>query len=250
MNSEEARLLLQAASLGTLEPDNADLTEALEQARRDPELFAWFQNQQVFDSAMAQRLQQLPVPADLADRIVTGLKHRSRAKRRRHALSMALAAGLVALFTIGALLSGFFRSPTTEFTELRTDLAELLMTFPALELATDQWPRMEAWLNNQPGFATARLPAEFQKYPGLGCRGLQWRGQRLLLVCFAAQGQVVHLVVLLGGELPGAPEDAQPMLSRVKGWSTAGWTRDGIVFLALTRGDQGFLRGLLRELPG
>ena len=250
MTSDEAKLPLQAASLGALEPDDPGLIEALEQARRDPELLAWFQNQRAVDSAVAQRLQQVPVPADLADRIVAGLKARRRAKRRRHALSITLAASLVALLAIGALLSGVFQSPTTEFTELQADMAELLTTFPTLELATDQWTRMEAWLTNQPGFATARLPAEFQQFPGLGCRGIQWRGKRLLLVCFAAQGEIVHLVVLPGGKLPGAPEDAQPMHSRVKGWSTAGWTRDGIVFLALTRGEQGFLRALLKERPG
>jgi hypothetical protein len=166
MTSDEAKLLLQAASLGAPEPDDPGLIEALEQARRDPDLFAWFQNQQAVDTAVAQRLQQIPVPADLADRIVAGLRTRRRAKRRRHALSLALAANLVALLTIAALLSGVFQSPTTEFTELQNDMAELLMTFPALELATDQW------------------------------------------------------------------------------------TRDGNAFLALTRGDQGFLRDLLKERPG
>lgn len=245
MTNDEAKMLLHACRVGDRPPDDPRLVEALELTRRDPELLAWFIAQQSMDATIADRLQNVPVPNGLAEGIVAGRKERLRKSRHRYRWPVALAATLILLLTLGALLSGRFVSPPTEYAALQTDMAEFLVTFPRLDLATDQWPAIARWLTSKPGLSAAQVPSGLEKYPGLGCREIQWRGKSLMLVCFAAQGQIVHLFVLPSGEFQGAPEVSTPNFNRVGGWNMAGWTRGSISYLALTKGDRGFLRKLI-----
>lgn len=124
-------------------------------------------------------------------------------------------------------------------------MAGFLVDFPKLDLATEQWPDILRWLTNKPALARAEVPAGLQEFPGLGCRELKWRGKTLMLVCFAAQGEVVHLFVVPRAGLPDAPFTSTPAFARVKSWSTASWTHGEIAYLALTKGNQAFLEKLL-----
>jgi hypothetical protein len=246
MNSEEAKVLLHAYHFDAEDLDDPRMVEALEQTRRDPELLAWFNQQRALDAAVRDKLQQVRVPVGLAERIVAGRKARFHPGRHRSLVPLALAASLVFLISLGVVLwrPGL---PTTEFAALQADMAGFLVQFPKLDLATDQWPEMQRWLNQKPALARAGIPVAVQKYPGLGCREVTWRGQRLMLVCFAAQGEIVHLFVVPKANLPDAPNTSAPAFARVKGWSTASWTQDQIAYLALTKGNQAFLR---RLFPG
>lgn len=246
MTSEKAKVLLHGCHSGAAGSEDPQITEALAQTRRDPELLAWFNQQRALDDAVGHKLQQVRVPVGLAERIVAGRKARSQPGRHRYLVPLALAASLVFLISLGVVLwrPGL---PTTEFGALQADMAGFLVQFPKLDLATDQWPEMQRWLNQKPALARAGIPVALQKYPGLGCREVTWRGQRLMLVCFAVQGEIVHLFVVPKADLPDAPNTSAPAFARVQGWSTASWTQDQIAYLALTKGDQAFLR---RLLPG
>lgn len=107
-------------------------------------------------------------------------------RRPRYLMPLALAASLVFLIALGALLLRP-RLPATEFAALQADMAGFLVRFPKLDLATDQWPEMQRWLNQKPALAQAEIPPTLEKYPGLGCREVTWRGKRLMLVCLAAR---------------------------------------------------------------
>jgi hypothetical protein len=250
MTSDEAKVYLHTLRRGETRSANPHVAEALAQARRDPELRAWFETQLAVDSAVTKRLQQIPVPAGLADDILERRKARSTTRPQRHLLRVAMAAALVFLLALGAWLSGRFQRPLTEYTALQRDMAEFLTTFPQLDLATDRWTAISDWLTAKSGFSSVRLPAELQRFPGLGCREIEWRGRRLMLVCFAAEGQIVHLFVVRQGDLSGTPDNSRPQLSRVKGWTAAGWADDGVAWLALTRGNRTFLTNLLRTTAG
>ena len=124
-------------------------------------------------------------------------------------------------------------------------MAGFLVQFPKLDLVTEQWPDILRWLRNKPALARAEVPSGLQKFPGLGCREVNWRGKTLMLVCFAVQGEVVHLFVVPRAHLPDAPFTATPAFARVRGWSTASWTQGEMTYLALTKGNEAFLRKLI-----
>jgi hypothetical protein len=222
------------------------MAEALAQTRRDPELLSWFNQQRALDAAVGDKLQQVRPPLGLAEKIIAGRKARMAPRRNRYLMPLAWAASLVFLLSVGALLLRP-KPLETEHAALRADMAGFLVEFPRLDLATDQWPSIQRWLAQKPSLARAEIPAHLQKYPGIGCREVQWRGKRLMLVCFAVQGDIVHLFVLPKSDVAGAPLGSSPMFASVKGWSTASWSRGDVTFLALTRGTETFLKGLISE---
>jgi hypothetical protein len=247
MTSEEAKLFLHARRLGGEDADDPRMAEALEQTRRDPELLAWYNEQRAMDAAICQKLQQIRVPPDLAGRILADRKGQPPRRTRRYVMPLALAASVVLLLSIGLLTLGRFKSTPTEFTALQADMADFLVKFPRLDLATDQWPEMVQWLARKPALAGVEIPTGLKRFPGLGCREVQWRGKILMLVCFVAQGHVVHLFVVPKAELRDAPFTSTPAYARVNGWSTASWTQGEVVFLTLTKSDEKFLNKLLAD---
>jgi hypothetical protein len=245
MNTEEARLILQACRLGGQDDRDPRVAEALEQAARDPELRAWYQARRSLDSAICDKLREVPVPRHLAGSILARKRATSDRKRARYLTPLALAASIALLLSLGWLISRRLQLSATEFTALRSDMAGLLMQFPQLDLATERWPDIARWLGQKPGLAQVEIPARLQQYPGLGCREVRWRNKRLMLVCFVAQGEIVHLFVVPRAELEGLPAGTTPGFARVRGWSTASWTRGEVAYLVLTRGDPTFLSGLV-----
>ena len=245
MTREEAKNVLHAYDPGVGASDDPRMTEALEQTRRDPDLLAWFNQRRELDAAVRDKLQQVRVPPGLAGKILAGRKASSQPRQKRYLMPMALAASLVFLVLLGALVTGRFKPPVSQFAALQADMADFLVEFPKLDLATDQWPEILGWLTQKPALAGAEIPPGLRKFPGLGCRAVKWRGRSLMLVCFAAQGEVVHLFVLPGDTLPDASRDATPAFARVKGLSTASWHQGEISYLALTKGSEAFLKRLL-----
>jgi hypothetical protein len=248
MNSHDAKQFLQTCTLEGFRPDDPQLAAALEQTRRDPALLAWFNQQRALDEAIATKLAQTPVPAGLAGRIISGRKVRRQAQRRRVLLPLALAASLALLFGLLVFVQDPARAPQTEFAILQRDMTRFLVTFPDLELTTDRWPSILQWLGEKPGLQQAQIPVHLQRFPALGCRVVRWRGKELMLVCFAAQGEVVHLFVLPSAIVAGVPATSQLALSDLDGWSAGCWNQEGVTYLALTRGNRDFLQRLLAEM--
>lgn len=249
MNSEEAKLILQASHSGDADPTDPQIAEALAQTQRDPELLAWFKQQRALDEAIAIKLQEVCPPAGLAEKILMGRKARIPPKRNRFWMPLALAASILGLLSLTIFLVEKTKPKDTEFAALQSEMTGFLTVFPKLDLATDQWPQILNWLNKQPALAGAQIPASLQRFPGLGCREVKWRDKTLMLVCFAAQGEVVHLFVLPKADLPDAPFNDIPTVARIQNWSTASWTRGEISYLALTKANTAFLQALLSEQP-
>jgi hypothetical protein len=252
MNSDEARTFLHACSLDNQCPHDSREAEALEQIGRDPELLAWFNRQRALDQAIASKLQQVRVPRDLAERILAEHKGRRAGSARRLWLPLGLAASLVLILGMVVLLWGkLSRQPAvSEWASFQSEMVQFLGRFPELDLATDQWPAILRWLGERPGFERAEIPAGFKQFPGLGCRQLQWRGKPLMLICLAARGEVVHLLIAPSATLPGTLTGPEPVLNRVQNWSAASWSQGPVAYLALTRGSEEFLRDLIRANPG
>ena len=70
MNRPEARQILLLYRPGTSDSHDPEMAEALELARRDPELSRWFEAHCAFQTALRQKLRQIEVPLDLKARIL------------------------------------------------------------------------------------------------------------------------------------------------------------------------------------
>ncbi len=245
MTSEEAKLFLHARRLAGQDDNDPRMAEALEQTRRDPALLAWYNERQAFDAAICEKLAQVRAPTDLAGKILLEKRVLQGRQTRRAVMALAIAASVVLLLSWA--FSIFWPSKTlgTEFAAMRADMTRFLVRFPELDLATEQWPEIVRWLTQKAPLADVKLPGSVQKFPGLGCREVQWRGQRLLLICFVAQGEVVHLFIVPKTELWEASVNPSAQFGLENGWTTASWRKGETVYLMMTKGSVTFLKGLL-----
>lgn len=74
MNSVEARLILSAYRPNGADANDSVINEALEFARSNPETRAWFGEQLALDRPVVAALQQLPVPRNLLEELLAGVR--------------------------------------------------------------------------------------------------------------------------------------------------------------------------------
>lgn len=243
MTREEAKLILQACR-----PDGEDLADpqvaaALELASNDPDLMACLKEQRAFDAMISSKLEQLPVPPGLEARIIAATRRPHAARLQWNTAYLAWAASIVILASALLLWAGRSRpGGGSDLSALRTHLATFLREFPRLDLETERWPEINEWLAQK---TTLEIPPQLKDYPGLGCRELRWKEKRLFLICFVAQGEVVHLFLLPNSDLSEPSLLSTPTFAQVKGWSAASWTHGEASYVALTKGSEVFLKNLL-----
>jgi hypothetical protein len=245
MNSHEARRILQSSRAGGQDDRDPLIAEALEQTRCDPELRRWFEEQRAFDAAISSKLRELGPPPDLRQRIASALL-RPRSRRPAIVQALALAAILVLLGVVAFFLIRSRAEIEAEpYVDLRRDMAAFLVTFPRLDLETERLTEVQSWLTSEHGITGFEPPGRLGRFPSIGCRTVRWGDQRLALICFMVDGEVVHLFVMpVGGSTQGAGM-VEPHLVRVDRMTTATWQRGDVAFLAVTKGDAGFLRSHL-----
>jgi len=72
MNKQEAQFILESYRPGTEDDSDPTFKEALELARKDPELMAWLKESEAFDTLISQGLQSITPPAGLKETILQG----------------------------------------------------------------------------------------------------------------------------------------------------------------------------------
>jgi len=249
MNSEEAKFLLHTRSLELGDPEDLRMAEALEQTRRDPELLAWFNQQRALDAALHDKLQHVRVPAGLVEKILAGREARIEPRRNRHLMPLALAASIVFLISLAVFVVGRSNPPTTRFAAMQAEMALFLREFPKLDLATDRLPEVREWLARQHSLTQGSLPKALERFPGIGCRTVEWEGRKLALVCFMVEGQVVHLFVIPRSAFPDAALSSTPVLAKVGPQNTASWSNRDNLYFVVTQAGEALLQKYLLAMP-
>ncbi len=246
MNRQQAKEILSAYRPGSEDERDPVFAEALRLTERDPELAAWFNERQAFDAAVSRRLETIPLPAEVLGAIRAGVSRRQSAARRGRTVLLALAACLVlALGLAGIWWHRENQTPTSQFAACRRDMVEFLKRIPSLDLETASLADARRWLHNTRHLRQVQIPARLQRFPTIGCRTLDWHGQKLALVCFMVDGEVVHFIVIPRSGIPDGPPNSAPEFARVEGTTTAAWSQGDFTYLLLSRASEDFLRARL-----
>src|SRR6266849_9238875 len=104
MNSRLAKEILLRYRPGTADASDPEFAEALEQAKRDPELGRWFAQHQAFHNTIRERFKQLPVPAGLKEEILAGYRPAVIPVWWQQPAFQALAAAAAIVMLIGVAL--------------------------------------------------------------------------------------------------------------------------------------------------
>ena len=246
MNNEQAKVILSAYRLGGEDAGAPEFAEALEQARRDPELARWFTEERALDAAIAAKLKVAPVPSHLENTILAGRKLIRPAAWWRQTGWLAAAAAVVLLLGVSASVLLTSRTPTLG--RLQTDSVVLLAGLDHLDLATNNLAGVRTWLASRSAHEDLVVPAGLKNRTPLGCRIFDWQGRKVTLVCFKLDGRAAdgeaHLLVVDASQLRGAPGGPAQFAQRGR-WATAAWRKGNHVYVLAMHGNEASMRKLL-----
>lgn len=252
MNNEEAKLILHAYRADGQDASDPRFREALEQAQRDPELARWFANEQALDSRIAAKLQRsTPAPAGLKAQLLAQRKIvRPVIWWQRPAMRFAMAA-CFALFATLAVWFNFLHEGAIEargnsFGDYRDSMSDFAANkLKSLTFRTSDVTEAKRWLAENGSIAELTLPGGLEGRPSLGCRILDWQGEKVSLVCFElANGKVVHLLTVDGSIFKNGPGES-PEFKQAGGVAMASWSRGGKTYvLASKRASESELKDL------
>jgi len=202
MNNDEAKFILQAYRPNGLDATDVIFTAALEHARRDPLLGAWFTREQAYDKVVADKLREIIPPTDLRDRIMAGgrVSRKTRITPRKFVNWLALAASVAIIFA----LSDFWQ-------ERRVEAAQVAYAQFALDDMQNghHLPAKGEFLGNTLlllAQSTTRLPGKLalnmDEMKANGCRTVKYAGRDAVEICFSRDGIWYHLYVTPRGTLP------------------------------------------------
>lgn len=198
MTNEEAKF-----RLGAYRPDGQDavdpaMAEALEQAKQDPALKVWLEQELAFDQAIAQKLRQVEPPAELRERIFAGSKvsQPTVAARRRwwaHPLGFALAAAIAIVAGVFSLRT--FERPTETVTSIR--LAQMAIDEVAKGHADADHDKdlgsVGRWFVDRGSRLGSGLPFSPDELKRVRCREVILGQTRFFEVCFVRDDKWYHV---------------------------------------------------------
>jgi hypothetical protein len=283
MNRDEAKLILQAYRPGDKDAGDPYFAEALALAQKDPELNAWFAEQQAFDARIIGGLHQVRVPSRLKAEILaqnktervsvfgwwrelftrqspasrTRLYHRfTRSWRelfaRQSPASWTVAA--VILVVLGLTLFQAKSQSKSSFADYSTQMVNCALSDqPHVDREDNNLTSALASLSSDLTGNNLDLPRRLEGGTGLKCcRALAWHGHKVSMLCFIPQPSGHVDIFVASTEVFSDPPPAdQPRFSVNKGTPIAVWSHDGETYLAVSHGNQTSLKNLwLSEKSG
>jgi uncharacterized membrane protein YbaN (DUF454 family) len=246
MNNQEARLILQAYRPGGEDASDPLFTEALGQARRDPELQKWFAEQNALEARLQARLETaIPIPRGLKSDLLALRKISRPAPWWFQPMKLAAAAAVVLLLGLAV----FFLLPQkqTQLASFRQTMARYSaqehghIVFESHDLAA-----IRQWLQGRGMETNFELPATLPDRSTQGCRVVDWNGHKATMLCFILNGEHMDLFVMNRTGLPDLPENGTPQYAEAGGLMTAAWSEGGKVYL-LTGENKEVLQKVLQQ---
>lgn len=242
---EQAKEILSTRQPGQPETADAELAEALRLTERDSALRQWWEEHQRFDARVRAALQSIPVPPDLAGRIIAGRPAPTLRlpPPRRWLWGLAAAAAVVAF---AAWLVWWSQPAGPQFPTFRIRMARNALREYRMDIQTNDLAAIQQFLAQNRAPAQYALKPAMQALPGLGCGVLRWQNQPVSMICFdRGQGQILWLFVAERGAVAGAPAGREPVFASVGRLSTAAWSEGELVYLLAAVGDRQLLEKFL-----
>ena len=246
MNNQEAKLILQAYRPGGQDASDPLFADALEQARRDPELQKWFAEEQAFDTHMQARLQKaIEIPVDLKASLLAQRKAVRPKVWWWQSLRLTAATALVVLL---AALAVVWLKPAgpPPFAGLR-ELA-VKNSRPAADhvsfMVQDE-AKIKDWLKAQNVATDFNLPGALRASVPHGCKVLDWRGHKVTMLCLMPGGSHVDLFVIDGTHFRDFQPTETAQFAKADGVTTAVWCNGDKTYVLAGNLDEQQLRKIL-----
>jgi hypothetical protein len=252
MDNREAKFILNAYRPGGQDAHDPHFAEALEQVRRDPILQRWFDESVAFDTAMTEKLFATPVPSDLRESILAGIKVARLTSIRgwkNRWRKWAIAAAVVLSTTLGVLIWHNTRPVPVAGWQLQA-LDAILSSIARNESHFDVISRNPAdlvkWLRENSAPTGKKLPNDLDKLPSIGCKTFFWRGKPVSLICFTLpEGRAIHLVMTNVSTESDRAIKRRAKVIQQGSWATATWREGDMIYMLALEGSRDELRSYL-----
>lgn len=244
--NEQAKLLLSAYRPGGADANDPAFAEALAQAGRDPQLRAWLEESQQFDAAMAGKLREVAVPANLRATILAGAKFSQPRRWWQGSRMLALAALLAVFVSVAA----FWFSKDSGLESWQTDSLAVLEKIETggvrFDAKNEQPAPLVDWLREHAAPVPAAMPTALAAQATFGCKMIDVGGRKVSLICFNLGGEdQAHLFTTVRAGLKIEPPEGHPIFGKKHHWNLASWRSGDEVHMLATQMDETRLRALL-----
>jgi len=244
MDSRLAKEILLCYRPGTADPGDPEFAEALEQAKRDPELGRWFAQSQAFQDTIRAQFKQLPVPAGLKEDILAGYRPAPVWWQQPAFQALAAAAGIVLLIGLALLWSQ--PREDTSFAAFQSRVVRQAQRGYVMDITTTNLGEIRQYLATQGAHADYLLPAPLEKLPGDGGAVLRWRNKTISMVCFdLGNHNDLYLFVASRADLPSPPSTSEPQFAKIGKLTAASWSAGDRTYVLAGPGDEQFVRQYL-----
>ena len=243
MDREQAKEILLRYRPGCDDPADPQIAEALQLLDRDPELAGWFEEQQRTDEAIRAALRQMPVPADLQQRILAEQKivRPDFARRRLVLLAAAAAVIMVGAISLGAFRAGLIGGVAT----YRADMVRHVEKGYLMSVQASNFDQLRQILIEKKWPSDFIVPDRLRHVTVIGGSALEWKGHKVALACLQDHRHFLWLFVVENAAFGNAPDSETPRVHTVRNSPTAIWTQRGNTYLFTVDGDESFLRTYL-----
>jgi len=249
MDNREAKFILNAYRPGGQDAADPRFAGALEQVRRDPTLQHWFNESVAFDTAITEKLSANPVPSDLRESILTGVKVTRAPDWKNRWRKWAIAAALVLSATLGVLIWHSTRpAPVAgwQLQALDAILSSIARNESHFDMISSNPADLVNWLRANHAPVRENLPDNLDKLPSIGCKTFFWRGKPVSLICFTLpEGRAIHLVITnVSTESDRAIKHEAKTIQQGH-WATATWREGDMIYMLALEGSRDELRPYL-----
>ncbi len=242
MNREQARALLEVATLKQPDDFDSDMQDALKFAANDPELLSWYEKRKSFDRMVSSAITEVPVPVDFRSKLVHAMRQSS--PRRTNTTWRWLAAAAVIALLAGVTAMWSLRDNGGHWED---EALTLVNEVDGGRMPLDHWDgnrsAIQSWLAERKSPAPNSLPQGMSVLASLGCKIVKVAGHPASIMCFGMPGsnEEAHLVVV---DIPNASASA-PVFHSKNGWNMVTWNENGHSLMLATRADTAELRKLM-----
>jgi hypothetical protein len=238
VNNAEAKKILIACRPGTDDLRSPEARGALELARHDAELLAWWEQQRAWHDGVRESFASIPVPSRLQERVLARAKVIEVPWWRQRVVWQA-AALLILLATLALLFLPSRREDT--FQTFRSRMVRSVLRTYSMDIVTNDMTQIRNHLATNQAPADYVLPPGLDKLPALGGGALGWQDRRASMICLDSltNGTLFLFVVDEAAvkRAPGAPEYAA-----IKNLMTVSWSSGGKAYVLAGSGSRDWLQ--------
>jgi hypothetical protein len=258
VNHDEVKQILLLYRPGSNDAEDPEVAEALALAQGDPELSRWLAAHNARQTALREKLRQIPVLAGLKEQIVSEQAAKSKAASRRGKI-VGLAAVAAILIALLALAHSFLHFGGAANGQVVNTLDNYKGKMTAattggysMDMLSTDAGRIQAYLDGAQAPSDYVLPAGMQKVAMTGCAVEHWQNAKAAMICFRSGKPLAHdqygdlwLFVVDRAAVKDAPEMAAPQFAEVNGLMTATWTQGNKLYLLGIQGDESDIKKYL-----